>query len=341
VNPGGGPLARHRVGLDAYSLHPLHLDPLALLQRAVELGAGGVQFSGFPPEVQSTLTAERLREIRQAAGERGLYLEWGGGQHIPRAMGTWAQVDIAAANRTAVEQAVAVGARVIRSCSGGLMRWDPAAPPTEVFVRETIAALRPLRSLLRDHGVVLAIETHFEFTSFELLRILEGCEAEPGDWLGICLDTMNLLTMLEDPIRASRRLLPWVVATHIKDGGLLLAAEGMTSFPAGIGEGVVDLGGIIAMLDELPRPIALTIEDHGGEFSLPIHDGRFLSQFPNLTVAELAELIRLAQATLERPRCRPMAREDWPGRCAARVAADIAALKAIVASIEGPPYSQE
>ena len=50
------------------------------------------------------------------------------------------------------------------------------------------------------------------------------CEAEPGGWLGICLDTMNLLTMIEDPVMATRRLLPWVVSTHIKDGGVLMDA---------------------------------------------------------------------------------------------------------------------
>ena len=47
-----------------------------------------------------------------------------------------------------------------------------------------------------DHGVTLAIETHFEFTSFELVRLMERCDAEPGDYLGVCLDTMNLLTAI-------------------------------------------------------------------------------------------------------------------------------------------------
>ena len=84
------------------------------------------------------------------------------------------------------------------------------------------AALREQKPMLRDFGVILAIETHFEFTSFELLRLFEMCGAVPGEYLGICLDTMNLLTMLEDPVLAARRLLPWVVTTHIKDGGLML-----------------------------------------------------------------------------------------------------------------------
>ena len=30
------------------------------------------------------------------------------------------------------------------------------------------------------------------------------CDAPPGGWLGICLDTMNLLTMLEEPVAATR-----------------------------------------------------------------------------------------------------------------------------------------
>ena len=64
------------------------------------------------------------------------------------------------------------------------MRWTTDAPSTETLLAETAAALAAQQSMLRDHGVVLAIETHFEFTSFELVRLFERCEAEPGDWLG-------------------------------------------------------------------------------------------------------------------------------------------------------------
>ena len=152
------------------------------------------------------------------------------------------------------------------------MRWDAANPPTDVLLRETAEALRAQQAMLRDHGVVLAIETHFEFTSFELLRLFDMCEAEPGGWLGICLDTMNLMTMLEHPVTAAGRLLPWVVSTHVKDGGVLRAPGGLITFPAPIGDGIVDLGAIIRRLDTLDRPVHPL--RRGSRRQLPAADSR-------------------------------------------------------------------
>jgi sugar phosphate isomerase/epimerase len=207
------------------------------------------------------------------------------------------------------------------------MRWDGASPPTDVLLRETAEALRAQRTLLCDHGVVLAIETHFEFTSFELVRLFDMCEAEPGGWLGICLDTMNLMTMIEHPGMATGRLLPWVVRTHMKDGGVLSSAEGLTTFPVPIGSGVVDLASIIRMLGTLERTVHLSVEDHGGSFHLPIHDGAFLARFPDLAGAELRAILELAEASQARPECRPLDRAGWPAACESRVAQDLLALR--------------
>jgi len=132
--------------------------------------------------------------------------------------------------------------------SGGLMRWNPDSLPTIQLMEEMAEALSKQLQMLRDHQVILAIETHFEFTTFELLRVFEWCSITPGDCLGICLDTMNLLTMLEDPVPAMKRVLPWIVSTHIKDGAIRLTEDGLQSFTCPVGKGVIDLGAIISDL---------------------------------------------------------------------------------------------
>jgi sugar phosphate isomerase/epimerase len=186
--------------------------------------------------------------------------------------------------------------------------------------------------MLSDYGVVLAIETHFEFTSAELLRLFDMCEAEPGGWLGICLDTMNLMTMIEHPVAAAGRLLPWVVSTHVKDGGVLESREGLVTFPAPIGAGVIDLRAVIRMLATLERPPHLSVEDHGGSFVLPVRDAAFLARFPDLQGAELAALVGMAGETLADPACRPLDRDAWPAACEARIAADLRALRELAAT---------
>jgi sugar phosphate isomerase/epimerase len=323
---------RWRVGLDNYGLYPLDLSPVATLQWAAARGADGVAFSGVSPAWQGRMDGAALADLRVFAADHGLYLEWGGAQHIPRDMTTWARRELFAANRRAAEEACALGTRIVRSCSGGLMRWDAANPPTDELLRDTARALMAQRSMLSDHGVVLAIETHFEFTSAELLRLFEMCEAEPGGWLGICLDTMNLMTLIEHPVAATGRLLPWVVSTHVKDGGILESRDGLVTFPAPIGAGVIDLATIIGMLGTLDSPPSLSVEDHGGSFVLPIHDGAFLARFPDLEGAELAALVSLAESTRAKADCRPLDRDAWPAACESRIAGDLRALRELAAT---------
>jgi 3-oxoisoapionate decarboxylase len=325
---------RPRIGLDNYGLFPLDLTPAATLSWAAAHGADGVAFSGLSAAQQARLDRAALTDLRDQALAQDLYLEWGGATHIPRDMTSWTARDVLAVNRRAAQEAEWLGARIVRSCSGGLMRWNPANPDTSTLLAETARALTAQAPMLRDHGVVLAIETHFEFTSFELLRLFEQCDTGPGDWLGVCLDTMNLLTLLEEPCRATERLLPWVVSTHIKDGGILMDRTGMTTFPVPIGQGIIDLAAIVRLLGSLPREVTLSVEDHAGSFLLPVHDAAFLGRFPDLTGPEFAALVDLSEATAGVPACRPADRGTWPAVCEARLSHDLRALRELVRGAE-------
>jgi sugar phosphate isomerase/epimerase len=326
-----------RVGVDSYSLQSLALSPLETLDWIQAHGGEGVQFSDGQPDKNQPLDEAFLWELRRRADEKALYLEWGGAQHIPFDCTTWQPKDILPINTAAARQAAALGARVVRSCSGGLMRWTDAAPPTERLLDEMARALKAQRSLWTDLNVVMAIELHFEFTTFELLRVFEMCGAKPGGWLGICLDTMNVLTMLEEPVAATERILPWVVATHIKDGALTTLNNGLVSFPAAVGDGLVDLEGICRRLATLEQPVNLSIEDHGGSFDIPIHNAAFLSRFPDLTEQEFSQLVRIAhegQRRIAAGRLAITERADWPRLCEERVARDMVVLKEIVREME-------
>jgi len=143
---------------------------------------------------------------------------------------------------------------------------------------------------------------------------------------------MNLLTMIEEPVAASARLLPWVVSTHVKDGGILTSPEGLLTFPVPVGDGIVDLATIIARLAELPRQVTLSVEDHGGSFKVPIRDEEFLSRFPDLDHAELEAILALASQADSKPACRPLERDAWPAACESRLARDLAALRTLATS---------
>jgi sugar phosphate isomerase/epimerase len=323
----GRPGRAFKVGLDTYGLKPLGLDPLRLLTWAAGHGAEGVQFSEPPRQAGDPAC---LRDIGQAAASLGLYLEWGGGQHIPFDPMTGRPIDIAAVNRKAAGQAAKLGLDAIRSCSGGMMRWRPDDPPVDVYLQAMAVSLRDQMPMLAGFGVTLAVETHFEFTTFELLRLFDMCGVEPGGPLGICLDTMNLLTLLEDPAAATRRVLPWIAMAHIKDGGILETAEGYRTFTAAAGDGVVNFAAIFGDLAGLAKPIPLSVEDHGGDFLIPAADPAFRAKLPDLTAEEEGALHRLCLQTGERMARDGLAvldRADWPGACEARMARNIAAVR--------------
>lgn len=324
---------RLKVGVDNYGLFPLELDAFQTLRWAMDSGAEGVQFSGLAPEESQRIDPAKLKDLSQFASSNDLYLEWGGGQHIPLDMQMWTKTEIFEVNKKAAQEAEILGTRIVRSCSGGLMRWNPDNPKTGTLLAETADALRSQKHMLEDHNVILAIETHFEFTTFELLHLFEMCDAEPGDCLGICLDTMNLLTMLEDPVSATERILPWIVSTHIKDGGLILDSDDLISFPAEIGKGVIDLKRIVGLLGSLPHRVNLSIEDHGGSFVLPLSNPQFRAEFPDLTQDELDKLIDLSHLTKAKMECEGLAvveREKWPIICQERLKRDLRALKRLI-----------
>jgi len=320
-----------KIGIDSFSLKPLGLSPFEVLDWAIINDIDGVQFSSTDPA--QSLDRALLSELSAYAAENRLFLEWGGGAHIPLDPATGKPKDIFAINKKAAEQAHALGVTTVRSSSGGQMRWNARSLPTEEILRLTAKGLNEQKKMLSDLGVVLALETRLDFTTFEFLRLFDMCRVNPGECFGICLDTMNLLTMLEDPVAATERILPWIVTTHIKDGALLITEDGFVTFPTEAGTGIVDLAAVFERLSTLKTPVNLCLEDHGGDFPVPIFDPAFLARFPDLTALELAVLVKLSQKSqdlLDQGRIAVLDREQWPEHCERRIKRGLRAVRRIV-----------
>ncbi len=325
-----------KVGIDNYGLLPLGLSPHETMEWALKNGAAGVAFSGIPGRPNRHYDKGLLRDVKDFAKDNDMYLEWGGGQHFPLDMQNWGAKEILSQNQLMAEEAAFLRVQIVRSCSGGLMRWQNNSPDTSLFINQMADELRKLHPIIKDLGVIWAVETHFELTSFELLKVFELLGIGPGEGIGICLDTMNLLTMLENPVDAVKRLLPWIVSTHIKDGGLLSSSNGLISFPAAIDQGYIHLPDIIKELYHTFPELNLSIEDHNGSFDLPINDQVFRNKFPNLNDRELSKLFTLAQeAESERSVIERnfMDRNLWRDVCESRMTENIRRLKEIVVNL--------
>ena len=142
-----------------------------------------------------------------------------------------------------------VGARIMRIVASSMVYVDQ---PKEPQIRNTVRMLREAVEVADAHDVVLALENHIDFTSREILQILDGVASER---LKANFDTGNALRMYEDPVAAARALAPHTVSTHTKDiaplpvGGA--PSERFTWWPScPVGAGQIDMPAVIAALRE-------------------------------------------------------------------------------------------
>jgi hypothetical protein len=136
------------------------------------------------------------------------------------------------------------------------------------------------------------LETHEEITSFEVVRLVEAVGPEV---IGVTFDTGNVLARCEDPVAAARRVAPYVHLMHVKDAVLTFDRDGLVRQPRACGQGIVDWPVILPILFAYVPGLHLSLEDHRGYMLLEIYDPLWLEAHPDLTAAELAQVVRLAQ----------------------------------------------
>jgi sugar phosphate isomerase/epimerase len=300
-----------KIGLDQYTIHHLTLDARGVLDFAAERGLAGVQF-GSPLQLSPTLGPDEIRAVREYAEARKLYLELG----IPSVNPHRAAAHFCAAPEGYSERlmdlmaaAAIAGVSSLRTFIGAQfqaapdsvvrrmddLRHDPARPEVswEQQLSDTTGVVRRLAPIARDLGIRLALETHLDATSFQLLRLIE---AVGDDVAGICLDTANVMTRMEDPLAAARRLAPHVLMTHTKDAVLLFHENGLRWQCRPCGQGAVPFPEILEVLAPHAPDLNLSIEDHSGLYELPLYDPDWIATFTDLTPAELALLLRRAWA---------------------------------------------
>ncbi len=109
------------------------------------------------------------------------------------------------------EHAKNIGANVMRVVGSSLMfrfenHQDQIKRLTKMFKKAAKVA--------RDYGIKMAVENHIDFTSDEIVQLLDAVDS---DHLGVNFDTANFARLLDDPVKGMKKLAPRVLATHLKD----------------------------------------------------------------------------------------------------------------------------
>jgi len=309
-----------RIGVDSTKFPGVAThDAVWLLDRVAEEGLDGVFFRSVL-ELSPTLDHRQMQDVAAYGREKGLRIEAGVGKVNPfstpeapsiRALGggdyrlAIVRMIAAAASAGIHELWTALCNYQFDLARCGVFAFDRFR--TDVTWQEqldaTVAFLRSLAPVLRDHGSHLNVETHEEITSFELVRIVE---AVGPDVIGITFDTANVVVRGESPIAAARRVSPYLRATHVRDIALVEAPDGLARMLLPVGDGVLDWPALLgALRGGLPPGVDPMLSIEGiirgrGEMAIPYADPRWREGHPDLVAAELDEIIRLAGTYAER-----------------------------------------
>ena len=210
-----------------------------------------------------------VEELRERLDDAGLdrVLGWGHPDGFKDGTDTEALQDLLAH----IPRARALGARA--------MRIVASSRRYEARIENVVAMLEQAVGVAERHDVTLALENHLDFTSDELLRILE---AVGSDRLRVNFDTGNALRLHEDPVAAARKLAPLTVATHAKDivpGDVAGATDRLSLWPScPVGRGAIDM-----------QAIAQVLLDAGFEGALCVELDRIAPEWAHLPEEELVE----------------------------------------------------
>jgi sugar phosphate isomerase/epimerase len=281
-------------------------DFVTAYDRVKAFGLAGMYYKS-PQYISKTLDLGRLRAARQYADQLGLYLELGLGRVNPyntsEAPDVWllGGGDYCLAMEKLIAAAAEVGCHELIGVTAGWkynhtgyfhfdrfrtdVSWEDQLLATQKF-------LKIMAPVLRHYGSRVNIETHEEISSFEIVRIIEAVGA---DVVGVALDTANILSRGEDPIAAAKRVAPYCHQTHAKDAILFFSNKGIVRQVKPCGKGVVNWREVLPIFYPYSPDLTLNLEDHKGYMDIDFFSEEWRSFHPDLNLAEMGELIRLAR----------------------------------------------
>ena len=241
---------------------PRQMSTFDLFDEAVAMGLDGLHLDDG---VLETLDASYLGEVRAAAAERNLYLEYNFSMDLG-GMGIGIQHDLG----EAIATAAALGSDVLK-VSMDLKRPRPLAasrfhPQVKAQMEKFASRLKAAAMSAEDAGVKIAVENHCDSFSEEILWLLDLVDRPV---VGACIDTVNALIVTEDPMQAIANLAPRAFTNHFRDDRIELQRYGFKLTGAAVGEGDIDMKGAYEIIKAKSRMRRINIET---EMEIPLDD---------------------------------------------------------------------
>jgi sugar phosphate isomerase/epimerase len=255
------------LGLHTYSFHlhgmgqnwgghklawPRVMDIFELMDWAIDIGLDGLHITAV--DCESTDKTQLLK-VKDAAKDHGLYLEYNFSldeEFDPRLTHT-------------LEQGIGIAHTLgsdIAKVSLDLRRPRPLCAsrhhPDIMAQLESISALtRNVLSLTEETGVRLAFENHTESFASEILWLIDDVN-HPN--VGACVDTVNSVMVLEDPMTAVEMLSPRSFTNHFCDHRIERDQFGCKFTGVACGDGDIDLKKAVSIFKETSSMNRINIE---------------------------------------------------------------------------------
>lgn len=282
---------RHRLARKGPVDPPLR-NSLDFLELAHDLGAGGIQAS-----VNDWISNDISRRLRERCETWGLYLE--GQIGLPDGPEGGERFE------ALVREAKIAGAAILRVAILSGRRYESfnTAAGFREFQARSRQALHVAEPVARRHGCRLAIENHKDWRVPDLLAILQELDSE---YVGVCLDTGNSISLLENPMQVVEAYAPYALTTHFKDMAVREYSDGFRLAEVPLGNGFLDLKQIVAVLARANPKIRFNLEMITRDpLDVPCLTPKYWATFPKLPGRHLADslaMVRREQPTDPLPR---------------------------------------
>jgi len=273
-----------------------------MLEHCHSIGLAGVQMN--PPSIDP----EEIKKFRQRLENYNMHLVCD--PRLP------AQESDVAAFDAQVKAFKEAGARAFHAAMTGRRYedFDRLEPFKQMFERcqKQIELAEPV---LRKYKVKLGIENHKGWRSAEQAAWLKRLGSE---WVGVCLDFGNNLSLCEDPLDTARTLAPYTCFAHIKDVAVEEYEDGFLLSEVPMGEGILDLRQMVQMLRAVDPNIIFDLEMITRDpLKIPVFTTKYWATFddaysplPGRDLAKVLSIVKKNRPKNPLPRVTGLSRDE-------------------------------
>ena len=255
-------------------------DSYEFLEHCIGLGAGGAQLG------LSSMEPAAIKKLRSRAEQAGMYLEVFIG--LPKKADDEAVENTMAAAKEA-------GALCVRAACLGGRRYETFSTLADwrTFMEQSHAAVDRAVRMAEKHKLPLALENHKDWTADEMAALVQKRSSE---YFGVCLDTGNNISLLDDPMEVVEKLAPYAISTHVKDMGVEPYADGFLLSEMPFGEGFMDMKRVVETIRRARPKTRITLEMiTRNPLKVPCLTEKYWATFPDRSGRVLARTLALVR----------------------------------------------